>query len=518
MPHKVKAAFNISLTWGRPGDGMKKKLLLNTTTSLLLQVVTFLCGLILPRLVLGYYGSAVNGLVQSITQFLGIIAFMELGIGQVIQSSLYRPLLNRDMDAVSSILSSGEKFFRRIAYVLVIYAVALMCLYPVITDTGYDWFYTAALIGAISISSFAQYYFGIIDRLLLNADQRGYIQYTSQIAALLLNTLACVIFIPMGASIQAVKLTTSVIYLLRPVAVRLYIKKHYAVNRNIRYTGEPIEQKWNGIAQHTAAVIHENTDTIILTVFTSFEYVSIYSVYHLIIYGVRSIYFAAALGIQSAMGKLWAQQDKAALKKAFGSMEALLHFAVVFLFSCTGILMLPFVKVYTSGITDVNYLQPTFAVILALAYAAQCLRTPYNILIMAAGHYKQTQRSHIISAVLNLVISVVTVYAWGLVGVAIGTFVSMLYQTIWMAHYTFKKLLNQSPRRFWGYLASDILTAGLICLATSWIPLQANTYLAWIMMAVQVAVITLTVIAAVSMLLYRRKMLDAIGWLMKKSS
>ena len=31
----------------------------------------------------------------------------------------------------------------------------------------------------MSISSFAQYFFGIVDRLLLNSDQRGYIQYMS---------------------------------------------------------------------------------------------------------------------------------------------------------------------------------------------------------------------------------------------------------------------------------------------------------------------------------------------------
>ena len=104
---------------------MKKRILYNTIFSLLLQIVTVLCGLIIPRLFLSEYGSEVNGLVQSVTQFLGIITLLELGIGQVIQSALYKPLANKDKYAIDCVLASGNKFFRRIAYILLAYIVLL---------------------------------------------------------------------------------------------------------------------------------------------------------------------------------------------------------------------------------------------------------------------------------------------------------------------------------------------------------------------------------------------------------
>ena len=162
---------------------MKKKLALNTVTSLLLQIITVICGFITPRLFLSAYGSDVNGLVQSVTQFLGIISFLELGIGQVIQSELYKPLAIKDNHTVNCVLASGNKFFKRIAYMLFGYVVLLIVVFPLSIEATFDWVYTATLIVAISIGSFAQYYFGIIDRILLNADQRGYIQYLSQIIA-----------------------------------------------------------------------------------------------------------------------------------------------------------------------------------------------------------------------------------------------------------------------------------------------------------------------------------------------
>ena len=91
---------------------MRAKLLKrNTITSLTLQVVTLICGFILPRLILQSFGSAANGLVNSITQFLQIIAFLELGVGAVVQSALYVPLAQKDMTSISCIMASAEKFF-----------------------------------------------------------------------------------------------------------------------------------------------------------------------------------------------------------------------------------------------------------------------------------------------------------------------------------------------------------------------------------------------------------------------
>ena len=111
---------------------MSRKLKLNTITALILQIITVLYGLIIPRLILGAYGSEVNGLVQSVSQFLGVITLLELGVGQVIQSALYKPLAEKDKEKISCILKSGEKFFRWIALILLFYVIVLTCAYPVI--------------------------------------------------------------------------------------------------------------------------------------------------------------------------------------------------------------------------------------------------------------------------------------------------------------------------------------------------------------------------------------------------
>lgn len=203
-------------------ESRKKKLALNTVTSLALQVVTVISGFIVPRLILGTFGSAVNGLVNSISQFLGVISLLDLGVGAVVQSALYKPLADKDIDAISRIYVSANKFFKRLAMILLVYVAVLMIFYPLLVNHNFSHAYTALLIAAICISSFAQYYFGIVNSLLLSADQKGYIQYTAQIVTIILNTIACAVLIYFGGSIQMVKLTTSLIFLLRPLYLLWY--------------------------------------------------------------------------------------------------------------------------------------------------------------------------------------------------------------------------------------------------------------------------------------------------------
>ena len=68
----------------------------NAISSLALQLATIAQGLILPKLILGAFGSEVNGLVSSITQFLSFISLLEGGLGAVVLAELYGPIEKKE--------------------------------------------------------------------------------------------------------------------------------------------------------------------------------------------------------------------------------------------------------------------------------------------------------------------------------------------------------------------------------------------------------------------------------------
>ena len=355
-----------------------------------------------------------------------------------------------------------------------------------------------------------KYYFGIVNALILNADQRGYIQYNAQTITILLNTIISFILISSGFSVQLVKLSTSCIFLLRPLILSTYVKQSYKINWRIQYSREPIQQKWNGVAQHIAAIILDTTDIIVLTIFSTLSNVSIYSVYFLIVKGVKTLFLSITNGIQSLIGELWAKKELNELSEVFSWTEWCIHTGTTFIFSCTAVLIVPFVQVYTAGIHDADYSQPLFALLLVGANAMHCLRLPYNIMVLAAGHYKQTQQNYINAALLNIIISVLAVKNWGLIGVAIGTLVAMSYQTLWLSWYDSNHFIRYPMK----LVMKQFLVDGIIAVSTiaagRFLAINDLNYISWILMAIQTTIITGILVLAINMIFYRGKMASLI--------
>ena len=294
------------------------------------------------------------------------------------------------------------------------------------------------------------------------------------------------------------------------------VRSHYKIDRKIKYTEEPITQKWNGIAQHVAAVILDGTDTIVLTLFATLSDISVYSVYHLVVKGVKQLFLSMTNGITALIGELWAKQELNELNKTFSWTEWTIHTGTTFIFGLTAILVVPFIKVYTAGISDANYVQPLFAALIVAANAGHCIRLPYNMIILAAGHYKQTQNNYIVVAIINILVSVATVKAWGLIGVAIGTLVAMTYQTVWMAVYDSKHLIQWPIKNFLKQVFVDIITVFIGYFSTRMITMQEVSYFAWMILALKTAAVWSLIAIAINTIFYRPKVLRIMNRFLRK--
>lgn len=489
----------------------------NTLMSIVFEVLTIICGFILPRYILLYFGSDTNGLVSSITQFLGFISLCELGMGAVVPASLYKPLAENNQNKISSIVVSAQKFYRFIGVLMLIYIAALIVFYPNLVRDSFNFTFTASLIGIVSISIFAQYFFGITYSLLLKADQKQYISFIVNSVTLVLNTLISVALIKWGYSIHTVKLVSAIIFVARPFCLTIYVKKHYALNLEIKYTSEPIKQKWNGIAQHLASTVQEKTDTIILTLFSTLLNVSVYGVYFMVINGMRGLVYSLTAGMSALIGNMLARNEKKELVAVFEKFEWVMHTLTTLIFTITGLLVVPFVQVYTNGISDANdYIVPGFALIMSVAIAARCIQMPYNVVVQAAGHFKETQASAIIEPVVNILISVIMVFKFGLVGVAIGTLVSMIYRVLYLAFYLMKNIIYIKAGSFFKQLLADSMSAFIMVFSVSFMDINVDSYVKWICVAIVITFICGIECIGINIIFYKKYTISSFNLFINK--
>lgn len=494
----------------------KKRFVLNFVTSFGCQIVNLLCGFILPQLILAAYGTEINGLVSSITQFLTVVSLTEFGMTAVVQSSLYGALAGNDENEISKILTSSSRFFGKIGRILVVYVVALSAIYPVLVHTNFDFGFVSTLVIILSINSIAQYFLGITNDQLLSADQHAYITSATSMTTTILNTVGCYVVIRFGFGVHAVKLTTALIFLIRPIVSTIYVRRHYRINWHIKYETEPIKQKWNGVSQHIAYYVFSSTDVIVLTLFSTLENVSIYSVYTLILNGLKQLCSLFENGIKPLLGESWAKHDLEALKRYFSLYELLMHLGSIFVFGTASSLIVEFVSIYTSNVTDANYIVPGFAMMITIAYAALNIRNPYNTLIQAVGYYKQTQFNYIIAAIINIIVSICMVYRFGLIGVAVGTLIAASYQDIWQAVYMYKNVLDFPRTRLIKLILCDAICFIMGKLVTGLLVFNITSYVDWVLAAVPVALTWMVIILFCVFLVFREEMREFLAIIRRK--
>ena len=441
-----------------------RKSMLNVVSSLVNQIVSTICALIVPRLILQTFGSTYNGVVTAITQLLSVVSVLALGVSGATRAALYRPLACNDVETVSIIVKTNKRYMRRVALVLLVYIGVLMVIYPYISHTELGHWEIALLVLVVSIGTLAEYMFGSSNRTLLNADQSGYVFYVIDILAKIVRTILLFWIIKSGASAILAYFVSSLVLFISPLIMNFYVIRKYKLNTRCKTDNGLIPQKSAAAFHSIANIVHGNTDVVVLTLFSDAKTISVYAVYHLVVSKIISILQILTEGMEGAFGNIWAQKERVTFESVFFAYEsALFSFAGIF-FSCVAILILPFIELYTAGVNDVEYTLPLLAAFFTITETVFCIREPYRTVVQATGNYEATKKSAMVEAIVNLLTSVILVQFMGILGVVIGTLAANLIRTTQFATFTYIRILKINPTRLLVKITWLVIDMGLIIL------------------------------------------------------
>ncbi len=482
------------------------------------QVFATLCGIVLPRVLIGAFGSVVYGATTSIAQFLSYITLLEGGVGSVARGALYEPLAKGDKAQISRIRRAIHSFFLKIAGIFLVYTLIIGFFYYDIADvTVFDRTFTFGLVIAISLSSMSNYLGGIADLTLMQADQKQYLTNTVMTVTNILNMLFVVILVKLGANILVVKLGTALIFVTRRIFYIGYVKRHYKLPK-VENNGYQLEQRWTGMGQHIAFFLHVNTDIILLTVFADLKTVAVYSVYYLVVRSIWDISSAFSGGMEAKFGELIAKKQEDALHRSYGKYTMMLTLVALVLFGCTGALIVPFVRLYMSGITDANYIQPVFALLLLLSEAINCFSLAYSTLPISANQLKQSRWGSYGEAIINVTLSLILIHWNPLLGVAIGTLASMFFKSIYLMVFSGKNILRSGWGRMLRDYALTLCLLVVLAVAGMWAITYVHiyNYFRWILCGFGTVAVTGLLALILVITLYPREIKKVLGRYLKK--
>lgn len=481
-----------------------RKALINTSAALLEEVVSVVCGFILPMMILQTFGSASNGLTASITQILNVSVLLRAGVGGATRAALYRPLAQRDKREVDAIMKATAIFMRKIALLLGSFIVVFACIYPFFVADDFGWLFAFTLVLVIGISTFAESLFGITYQILLQADQREYVFMVIKTAVVALNTSISVVLMNAGAGIHVVMLGSSLALVLLPISVNLHVTRSYRIDKSVEPDTVALDQRWDSFAHQAAVFVSNNLSIITLTIFSSLKEVSVFVVYNLVGAALKRVVTSITNGIEAAFGNMIARDEGTSIRRSLDIVEGVVFLIATTMFTCAGLLISQFVAIYTKGITDVNYTRPVFAMLFLVSMFFFCVRLPYQLIIQAAGHYRQTRRGAMAEIVINVVVSVVCVIYFGLVGVAIGALLASLFRMSYNALYVDRVLVQRGILRVCSRVVVALVHSCLIVLASHLIVFtEGDTYLVWIHNGLRLVALAVLVSGMVAAVFYR---------------
>ena len=229
------------------------------------------------------------------------------------------------------------------------------------------------------------------------------------------------------------------------------------------------------LAHEINYLITANLDTALLTIFSSLKVVSVYALYSLL-YGMITRVLMTIRGAFEFKIAHEFHRSRSTFLRLFEAYEVCYITLATSLIAIASCFMLPFLRLYTAGITDVNYIDPFLLPLFALVFLFAAGRYPSDAMVHISGHFQQTRNSATAETVINLIVSIVCVQFWGIHGALIGTIVSSLYRTIYLIAYVNKYVIRRSSKNTylcWGVNLVLLLITGY---AGSLLPVSLNTY------------------------------------------
>ena len=463
------------------------------------NVITTFVAILIPRLFIVNYGSEVNGLLSSIRQIYVYLALLEAGVGDASVIALYGPIGRKDHQATNEILAATHYYYRKIGVIYAACVVALSFVYPLLLDTTIPYHVCCLVILLQGSGSVISYLFQGKYNMLLRVDNRNYVTTNLGTVTTVLTDVCRIVLLMMGKSIVAVQATYLVFNLIKMLYIAWYIKRNYPwIDLSVKPNFQAISQKSAVLVHQVSSLVFSHTDVLVLTFVCGLKTVSIYSMYATIYGMVGNLISIVSGSVQSALGQIY-NNDRKRFVELQDAYETYFLALVFGLLAIASIFMLPFMALYTKG-ADINYIDWKLPVLFTTYQLLNYGRTPSHNPIGFAGKFKETQWRAWMETIINLVVSFVCVFRFGIYGVLMGTIAALIYRANDIIIYANKIVLNRSPWPTYRRWLIDLVVFSVLVFLFVSIPMRVDTYFGLILNAMWVSVVIMAAFLGVSSL------------------
>ena len=440
------------------------------------QLIILLLGMVFPRVILKNYGSDANGLISTITQIFSYMALLEAGIRQAAKNELFKCIAKKDEEQISVVATTAKRYFQRVTVLYGIGVIILSVMAPVFVVSNLDKeviFFAAFFEGMAGVLSF---YFVQTPSSILSAFGEDYVNTTVEVFNKGISYLVRIGLATVGASLFLLQFSYCIITIAKVIFYVTYFRRKYKwINFKAGKKKKKLRDRNAYVINELAWTIFSSTDNIILSTFVSTKMASVYVIYNMIFSALNTLLNAVYTSINYLLGQAFHENIKK-YEILHDNFTSIFLGGMTILMSIAYILILPFISIYTKGVSDINYIYAALPVFFCLIRILSWSRYVTGNLTGLAGYAKQTSYISMLEAFMNIFISIVLVQKMGIMGVLIGSTIALPVKVIYCAYISDKKVMNRSCKKTIVIYGLNYLFFFSIVFASRFIKLRINTF------------------------------------------
>ena len=484
----------------------RKKNIYNILVSIISQLVLLVLGIIVPRIILTHYGSDTNGVTSTITQIFAYMALLEAGIGQSTRNALY-PYLdnkNKNIDKICEIFSISRRYYRKISVVYFLVVIALSFVLPLLLKSNLSYFTILGVVlfeGATGVVSF---YFIQSWATLLASDGKQYVVSNIDLISRLLCYIVKVVLAILGVNIVYIQFGYFLVSLIKFSIYYLYVKKKYTWIKPFKTSkGQKLKDRNSYIITELAWTVFSSTDLIVLSTICSASLASVYSIYNMIYVALNGLLSAVFNSISYNLGQMYHKnmEEYVKLHDAFNTFFMTL---ITILMICSYVFTLSFVKIYTKGVYDVNYIYPKLPLFFCIVQLLSWSRYVSGNLTGVAGFAKRISKISLVEAFLNVFFSLLFASPYGIYGVIMATVLALPFKVFYCNYLSDKIIMKRSPINTIKIIGVNWTCFAVVVILVHNVSIQVNSFLELLIKAGITFVIVVFGITGINLLFNRQ--------------
>lgn len=446
----------------------------NLVVGLGYQIILLLLSFISRTIFITTLGAEYLGINGLYSNILSVLSLADLGIGSAIIYCIYKPLAENDRAKISAFMNFYKRIYRYIAIAVGIIGVAVIPFLHVLVKTDAP-IQQLELYYVLFLSNTILSYLFIYKSAIIIADQKLYLIKIYSFAFEIIRFILQIAILITTHNYILYLVIQLVCTFLNNLFIAYRSNKLYPYIKNLERRLNKAEKK--AILENIKAmflykiggVILNSTDNIIISSMIGTVWVGLYSNYLLLIGAVQAFTEIVYGSINASVGNLNVSEASPMKERVFRVINFSAFWIYGFCSSCFFVLLDDFILLWLGKEFCLGL--PILIAIILNFYIPGMLKSTF-LYRDTTGLFKQTKYVSLITAAINLILSILLGLQFGLAGILYATALSRLLTNVWFEPMMlYKTYFQQSSQKYFYkqffYFILLVIICGLTFFAAS---------------------------------------------------